>query len=315
MNSGAAISQVADTHPPFEGIWRLADPKISLASISSMFVGACAAAAAAPLNWGWLIATVLGILAIEVAKNASGEVVDFKSGADLRVRPEDRTPFSGGKRVLVDQLMTVRQTTWVAGICYATGITVGVIIAAFRAPQVYCIGVAGVLLAWQYHASPLKLSYRGLGEVAVALCYGPLIAMGTYVVQVQTLSLPVVLSALPLGILIAAFLWINEFPDYRADAASGKKTLVVRMGRKRAANAYAALNLLAFFGISLLPLATITPWTMLALLGGIPASMGIHRVLNAPESTANIIPAQKLALITFASVAFLQGLGFLIATF
>ena len=92
------------------GFWRLADPKISLASFAGMFLGACAAAGDRALSWGWLLLTVFGIFAIEIAKNASGEIVDFDSGTDQAVLPDDRCPFSGGKRVLVDRLLTRGQT-------------------------------------------------------------------------------------------------------------------------------------------------------------------------------------------------------------
>src|SRR3990172_12964467 len=84
-----------------KGLWRLADPKISLASISSVFLGSAIAVADGPLHWGWLAVTVAGILAIEVAKNAAGEIVDYDSGTDVKVAPGDRSPFSGGKRVMV----------------------------------------------------------------------------------------------------------------------------------------------------------------------------------------------------------------------
>jgi 1,4-dihydroxy-2-naphthoate polyprenyltransferase len=65
------------------GFWRLADPKISLASMASVFLGACAAAANGRISFFWLTITIAGIFAIEVAKNASGEIFDFDSGADL----------------------------------------------------------------------------------------------------------------------------------------------------------------------------------------------------------------------------------------
>ena len=92
----------------WSGLWRLADPKISLASFASLFLGTCAAARDGGISWGWLAITVLGIFAIEVAKNASGEIFDL--GTDGAVEPEDRSPFSGGKRVLVDHLLTRNQT-------------------------------------------------------------------------------------------------------------------------------------------------------------------------------------------------------------
>ena len=227
------------------GVWRLADPTISLASLASMFLGACAAAAAGPLAWGWLALTVLGIVALETAKNASGEIFDYDSGTDLRVAPEDRSPFSGGKRVLVDGVLTRRQTTTVAAVGYALGVGAGLVISWLREPAVLWIGLVGVVAAYSYHGPPLRLSYRGLGELAVALCYGPLICAGTYLVQRGEVTAEVWWLSVPLGLLIAAFLWINEVPDAAADRASGKYTLVVRTGRRRASLGFAALGAVA----------------------------------------------------------------------
>ena len=199
------------------GLWRLADPKVSLASIASMTLGAAAAAHDGPVAWGWLALTVAGILLVEVAKNASGEVFDFDSGADLAVRPEDRSPFSGGKRVLVDGLLSRGQTVGIADVAYGLGAAAGLAISAAREPRVVWLGLAGVALAYFYHAPPLRLAYRGVGEIAVAVGYGPLVCAGTYLVQRNDLPLRVILLSLPLGALVAAFLIVNEFPDYAAD--------------------------------------------------------------------------------------------------
>src|SRR5688572_28061066 len=285
------------------GIWQLADPKISLASAASMFLGASAAAAIVPLDWPWLALTIFGIFAIEVAKNASGDIVDFDSGADLGVASHDRTPFSGGKRVLVEGLLTREQTWLIAALCYALGAGIGLSIALWRAPAVAGIGIAGVILAYQYHAPPLKLSYRGLGELAVALCYGPLIALGTYIVQVREVSLTVVLAALPLGLFIAGFLWVNEFPDHASDKSAGKRTLVVRLGRERAAWAYLALEVTAFALIGLLPFFGASPFVLLGLIGSIPAIGGAVSLIEHPSDTPRNVPVQRSALVAFLLTA------------
>ena len=107
------------------GVWRLADPKISLASFAGMAMAAMFAAADGALAPGWLALTVLGVFCIEVGKNASGEVVDFDSGTDQAVAREDRSPFSGGKRVLVDGLLTRQQCWTIAAVFFATGIVIG----------------------------------------------------------------------------------------------------------------------------------------------------------------------------------------------
>ncbi len=289
------------------GVWRLADPKISLASFASLFLGACAAAAAGALSPGWLAVTVLGIFALEVAKNASGEIFDFD--ADTGVALEDRSPFSGGKRVLVDSLLTREQVRLIALIGYLLGAGTGLAIVLTREVSVLWIGLVGMACAYFYNASPLRLSYRGFGEAAVALCYGPLIAAGTYLVQRGTLSLDVVAVSVPLGLLIGAFLWINEFPDYRADLAAAKRNLVVRMGRRRASRVFAGILGAAFAGMLLLPLVG-APWTVYLGAIGLPSAWSAARIAwRHPEDTARIIPAQAATLAAFVLYALGAGIG------
>lgn len=294
-----------------QGVHRLADPKITLASAASLLVGAAAAARAGPVEWGWLVVTIAGIFCVETAKNASGELVDFDSGADGGVAPEDRSPFSGGKRVLVDGLLSRRETAAVAAVGYGAVIAIGLWITFAREPRVLWLGLAGVLLAWFYHAAPLRLSYRGLGEAAVALTYGPLIACGVDLVQRGAIGRDALLLSIPLGILVAAFLWINEFPDYRSDLAAGKRTLVVRLGRRAASRAFAALIAVAFAGLVAIAATTGPPLVLLGLAGLPHAVVAARRLARDPEVTARIVPAQAWALLSFTlyAVGVAAGLG------
>jgi len=285
------------------GVWRVADPKITLASVASMLVGAGAAAWHGSLAWGWLALTVLGIFCVEAAKNASGEIFDWDSGADEGVRDDERSPFSGGKRVIVDHLLTRRETAIVAGVFYAIAIAIGLAIVIAREPAVVWLGILGVGFAYFYHAPPLRLAYRGFGELAVTLTYGPIIALGTYLVQRHTIDAAVVLASVPLGIAIGAFLWINEFPDARADAAAGKRTLVVRLGRRRAASFFSALIVVAYSGVALLPLAGLPAATWLGVLGLPHGIAAARRLVRAPESIKDIAPAQAWTLLSFVLMA------------
>ena len=303
MSTPMPLHHPADSHDFNAGLWRLADPKISLASAASMLVGAAAAFHDGPLAPGWLALTVLGIFCVEVAKNASGEVVDYDSGTDLAIAPEERSPFSGGKRVMVDGLLSRRETLGIAAAFYAAAVVVGLAITFLRDPAVFGLALVGVLLAWFYHAGPVKLAYRGLGELAVALAYGPLIAAGTYLVQRgEVTALPVLLS-IPLGVLIAAFLWINEFPDARADRDAGKRTLVVRLGRARATVAFAALFAVAFALLAVLPAFGVPVAAWLGFIAVPSAVLATRRVLGDPGDIARIVPAQGLTLLTFVLYA------------
>jgi len=296
----------------WQGFWRLADPKISLASFAGMFLGASAAAAEQPLAWGWLALTILGIFCVEVAKNASGELVDFDSGTDLAVDAADRSPFSGGKRVLVDKLLTRQQTRRLAAVFFLTAIAIGLVIVVWRDSRVLAFGALGIGLAWYYHGGSVRLSYRGLGEVAVALAYGPLVVCGTYLVQTGHLSAPLLHTAMALGLLVAAFLWINEFPDYRADLGAGKKNLVVRLGLERAAQVYVTLLATGYFWLVLTALNYPEARGLLwGLSGAAPAAFSAWRVLGSEGVTGQLVPAQAACLASFVLMATGAGIGFL----
>jgi 1,4-dihydroxy-2-naphthoate octaprenyltransferase len=292
------------------GVARLADQKITLASAASLLLGSAAAARHGALDWGWLAVTVAGIFFVEVAKNASGEIVDFRSGADLSVALEDRSPFSGGKRVIVDGMMSARETAVVAAVCYAAAAVAGLIIVTGRDRRVLALGIAGLALAFFYHASPFRLAYRGLGELAVALAYGPLVACGTCLVQRGALADPAlaVLSA-GLGALVSAFLLANEFPDARADAVVGKRTLVVRLGRGRAARVFGVVQALGFGTVACAPVLG-APRPVWLGLAGLPFGFAAwRRLASEGEATHRVVAAQAWALAAFVVLALGSAVG------
>jgi len=297
----------------WRGFWRLADPKISLASFSGIFLGVCMAAAEHELAWGWLALTILGVFCVEVAKNASGDVVDFDSGTDLAITDSERSPFSGGKRVLVDGLLTRGQTWAIAAVFFLAAIMIGLVIVTLRDSRVLALGALGVGLAWYYHGGTIRLSYRGLGELAVALAYGPLVVCGSYLVQTGSISAPLLHASMALGMLVAAFLWINEFPDYRADKQAGKNNLVVRLGPQKAAQCYVTIIATGYIWLVLaainFPGAKGLLW---GLAGALPAAFSAWRLLHNTGATTALIPAQAASLASFVLMACGAGLGYLL---
>lgn len=298
------------TSPAFQaGLWRLADPKISLASFSSLALALGITAAYGTVQWGWFLLTVLGIFAVEVAKNASGEIFDWITGVDLAVLPSDRSPFSGGKRVIVDNLLSIRETAAISVSGYSIGIISGLVITMMQEPSILPLGIVGVALVYFYHAPPLKLSYRGFGEIAVALTYGPLICAGAVLVQLGELPPGTMGLAIPLGLWVGGFLWINEFPDYLADKAADKKTLVVRLGRPAAGKVFQGLMLTAALLAVITPLVTGHRGALLGALAIVPAARASGIALATPEVTSSIIPAQIRALAALVLYGIGAGLG------
>ena len=294
----AAHSRAART---LRGLWRVADPKITLASMSSALLGLAFAWRDGSVSWGWLGLTVAGLFFVEAAKNASGEVFDLE--ADRAVRPEHRSPFSGGKRVIVDGLMGARATLAMAASFYVAAALVGAGIVFGREPAVLGLGAVGLALAFSYNGPPLRLAYHGLGELAVAAVYGPLISSGVYLVQRGTVAFELIAASVPLALLIAGFLWINEVPDYAADRQAGKRNLVVRLGLRRASRAFAALMAVAY-GSLVVVAATASSWWLLGGLAGAPwAARAAARLWRGHDSVAAVIPAQAWTLLSFCLYA------------
>jgi 1,4-dihydroxy-2-naphthoate octaprenyltransferase len=278
--------------------------------MASIFLGASLAAADGDIHVGWLVVTIFGFFAIEVAKNASGDIYDYET--DMAVAQEDHTDFSGGKRVLVDGLLSRFQTWTIAIIFYVLGLGLGVMIVIFREPLAIWPGVIGLILAWSYNGPPARFAYRGLGELDVAVCYGPLICISTYLIQLGEVTRDVVLVSIPLGILIAAFLWVNEFPDYEADRKSQKRNLIVRLGRHRASRLLPLIYGAAFLIVALLPLASLPRSIWLGGLAMIPAAWVTVKIWQDPERCYRHAPVSAGALVSFLLLSLGMGVGVII---
>lgn len=294
----------------WQGFWRLADPKISLASFAGMFMAALFATADGPLLGFWLALTVLGVFCVEIAKNAYGELVDFDSGTDQAITEDNRSPFSGGKRVMVDKLLSRNHTRAIATTFFTLAIVIGLYIVIERDVRVLGFGLVGMALAWSYHGGPARLAYRGLGELAVALAYGPVVVCGTYFVQTGAVNPLLVHLSMILGLLVAAFLWINEFPDYAADKAAGKNNLVVQLGRDTAVLLYALLLATGYAWLVICTFAYDMPQLLLGALGLPLAAFSVWRLSTSYAMTRDIIPAQAASLLGFVLMAVGCGVGY-----
>src|SRR2546425_54618 len=148
------------------------------------------------------------------------------------------------------------------------------------------LGLVGVVVASFYVAPPLRLAHRGVGEIAVGIAFGPVTVLGVYYVLARAFDPPAVILSISLGLLVTGILWINEVPDIPADAAVGKRTLVVRLGVARATTGFGAIVFAAYAILVVgVVLFSLTPWALLALLAvplAIKPILGLRRAGGAP---------------------------------
>ena len=220
--------------------------------------------------------TVIGACFVQLAINVSNDVFDTAQGADdANVTP---TQFSGGSRVIQYGLVSFRQMATLAVALYAAGAAVGLVLLALRgSPALLVIGVVGFVVGLGYTAPPLKFVYRGLGEIAVALGFGPLMLLGAYVVQSGgALAWEPLVASIPVALLVALILYVNEIPDRRGDAHAGKRTLPVRFSRRAVVRGYEAAVAIAFGAVVVGVVAGILPVPALAVLLTLPLARRVR---------------------------------------
>jgi 1,4-dihydroxy-2-naphthoate polyprenyltransferase len=176
--------------------------------------------------------------------------------------------------------------------------------------------VAGVVLSLFYTAPPLRFVHRGLGEIVVALGFGPIMVLGAYFVQAQEYALEPLLASIPVGILIALVLYVNEVPDRPADAAAGKRTLPVRLPKDVVVNGYAAAVAVAFGLIAVFALAGWIVRPALIAIAAAPLALPVYRALrDSYEQPYALMPAMAKNIQLHLATGVLLILGYLIAIF
>lgn len=298
----------------WSGFWQVADPRIWIASTIPMAVGgALAYSHTGSFSWYWFLVGMAAMYLLETGKNAINEYIDFKSGVDRFVTPDKRTPFSGGKKTIVDGKLTLKENLAIGAATVTAGCLIGLYITVTREFNIFWIGLFGVFFALFYSLPPFKFSYRGLGELVVGFTFGPLITGGTYLVQTHTLALEVIVASVPLGLIIANVLWINQYPDFEADLKGGKMNGLVRLGKKRGLTVYTALFGLAYTGFFALALLSSNPLWLLSL-ASLPLAVravkvarlhfnNIPALIEANAKTIQVYQLTGLAMVTTALLA------------
>lgn len=233
------------------------------ASAVSIFLGTAIAWVKTDIfHLGYFLLTLLAGLLLHAGTNVLNDYFDHKSGND-EINREFIRPFSGGSRMIQLGLLTPLEVLTGGFLLFFLGGSIGVYLVLERGMFILLLGLIGFVSGMFYSWPSLNWGSRGIGELLVGINYGVLMTLGAFYVQTQKIALEPVIASLPIAILITAVLYINEFPDYQADKSVGKKTLVVRLGRKKAAFGFIVLIFITYLSLgvgiilSILPLATL----------------------------------------------------------
>jgi len=281
------------TKPSPLKIWLLAArPRTLPASVSPVIAASALAYHDGFFHWTAALACLLFALFSQIGANLANDYYDHKKGADTahRVGPR-RAVASGWVRPA-----TMRAAMWLV---FAAAFVCGLTLLRFGGWPLLIVGVTSILFAIAYTGGPWPLSYHGLGDVFVLIFFGFVAVCATYYTQAAphggTLNAAAWIVAAAIGLLTVNILVVNNYRDAETDARAGKRTLVVRFGKKFSRAQFACSLLLALAAPVILrtclPRANFSPWVLLPLALAPMAWSHMRRLRNGQT------PAKQIALL------------------
>lgn len=241
------------------------------------------------------LATIVFALMAHAGINVLNDYYDALNGTDA-INTERIFPFTGGSRFIQNGVLSIRETAAFGALLIALVIAAGIWLTTISAPDLLWIGVAGLVIGWAYSAPPLKLNSRGLGEACVWTGFA-LIAVGTDFVQRGSFSALPLIAVTSYALLVTCVLFINQFPDRKADEAAGKHHWVVRLGASRARWCYLLIDCAAYFWLIGTVIAGALPWpALIALLPALLSFRAAQDLLRYAESPTKLAPAIQLTI-------------------
>lgn len=268
--------------PPAWAVWlSAARPRTLPAAIAPVLVGTALAARVHGFAAGAAGLCLGFALLVQIGTNFANDYYDFQKGADtdMRVGPT--------RAVAAGWLRPGEMKAAMIG-TFAAAFAVGIGLLGRGGLPLFVIGCASIACGVAYTAGPFPLAYLGLGDVFVFVFFGPVAVMTTRFVQAGTVGADAAIASVPIGLLAANILLVNNYRDVETDLIARKRTTVVRFGRPFA-RAQHAVSLLAALAIPPVLLARgYRAWILLPWAAA-PVAWGHVRRLRQSRAPAELI--------------------------
>jgi 1,4-dihydroxy-2-naphthoate octaprenyltransferase len=260
--------------------------------------------------WPTAVATIVFALLAHAGVNVLNDYYDALNGTDA-INTERVFPYTGGSRFIQNGVLTLEQTARFGVTLFAVVMIAGVWLTTVSGAGLLAIGLAGLAIGWAYSAPPLKLNSRGLGELCVMAGFA-LIVIGADYVQRHAFALAPFVASVSYALLVTNILYMNQFPDRTADAATGIRHWVVRLAPEQARWGYVAIAVAAYAWLVGAVLAGALPLlALVALLAAVPSAWAAADLLRFAAVPSALTPAIRHTI----AAASLHGLLLSVALF
>jgi len=276
-----------------------ARPPTLLASIAPVLVGSGLAIGQGVFRWDAFVVTLITAVLLNIAVNFANDASDAARGADTEYR-------IGPPRVVASGLLTARQVWTGTAVVLALACGGGVYLTVISGSLILWIGGAAIVALLTYTGGPWPYGYKGLGEVAVFVFFGPAAVVGSRYVHDGTVPGEAWLLAIPVGFLVTAILVANNVRDLETDRDTGKRTLAVILGQPGTRILYAALVSGAFVAIGVFAGVGLVSRRALIAFAAVPLAIRpLRRVLRDTEGPSLVAALKATALLHLAFGALL----------
>jgi 1,4-dihydroxy-2-naphthoate polyprenyltransferase len=250
--------------------------------------------------------TYIGVIFLHASVDLLNDYWDYRRGIDTTTK---RTKLSGGTGVLPEKLLTPR-AVYLAGVVFLIlGASIGAYFVAIRGVTIAVILSFAVIAIYFYST---RIVNAGLGEISVGI-KGAMIVLGTLYVQYPILDSAALYVGIIIGILSATVLYVNSFPDYEADKAKGRRTLVILLGKRKASYMFPIFLIATFVMIVIgIPLGFTRMYSLISLASIPLAIKSMLQVRKEPENIEKMMPAMASTVTYSRITGFLLALSFIL---
>jgi len=253
-------------------------------TISAGAIGGLLAVGHPRADWILFTLAFVGIVLAHMANNLMNDLFDAEVGLDTADYP--RALYA--PHPILSGMISRKGLALASVVVNLADLAIGIWLVKERGWAIAGFALGGFLLSAAYTAPPLRLKKRGLGELDVAIVWGPLMVGGTYYAATGEIPALVILASIPYALLCVAVLMGKHVDKIEWDEREGVRTLPVILGEP--VSRAVTRGLLASFYVGLVAAVALgaLPWPALVALGALPSvirpwkALGHHKPAEPP---------------------------------